>query len=113
LCCFLPITNKLTLKNQTRTIRKRVSIKRNASTRICDVAEPATTSFKHCGTPSDAVYLKDFRFGCPFCRKTGTTKAYKNLWKLRIHFYKDHGYGFSCQNLMATLVDLIERKVIL
>ena len=100
-------------QTQSNTNRKRVAIKRNASTRICDVAEPATTLFKHRGTPNDAVFLKSFRFSCPYCRKTGTPKVYKNLWKLRIHFYKDHGYGFSCQNLMATLVDLIERKVIL
>jgi hypothetical protein len=101
------------MNNKTRTIGKRVAIKRNASTRFRDVATKATSSIKQRGTLNDPVYLKPFRFGCPFCVKTGTTKAYKNLWKLRIHFYKDHGYGFSCQNLMATLVDLIERKVIL
>ena len=100
-------------KNQTRTIGKKVTINRNVSTKLSDVAKSATSSIKHQGTINDEIYLKEIRFGCPFCRKTGTTKAYKNLWKLRIHFQKDHGYTLSCQYLMDTLFDLVERKVLL
>ena len=100
--------------NQTRTIgKKRVAIKRNASKKLRDVAVSVTSSIKHQGTINDEIYLREIRFGCPFCRKTGTTKAYKNLWKLRIHFQKDHGYTISCQYLMDTLFDLVERKVLL
>ena len=97
---------------QTRTIGKKVAIKRNASTKLRDVATLATSSIKQ-HTPNDVIYLKPIRFGCPYCLVAARPKVYSNLWKLRIHFFKDHGYGFSCQNLMATLVDLIERKVIL
>ena len=112
MCCFLPITNKLTLKNQTRTIGKKVTINRNASTKLKDVATLATFSIKQ-HTPNDVIYLKPFRFGCPFCVKTGTPKVYKNLWKLRYHFRQDHDFSFSCHNLIEDLVNLIERKVIL
>ena len=100
-------------KNQTRTIGKKVTINRNVSTKLRDVAVSVTSSIKHQGTINDEIYLREIRFGCPFCRKTGTTKAYKNLWKLRIHFQKDHDYTLSCQYLMDTLFDLVERKVIL
>ena len=103
----------MNLNNQTKTIGKRVAIKRNASTRFRDVATKATSSIKHRGTLNDPIYLKPFRFSCPFCRIAARPKVYSNLWKLRIHFFKDHDYTFSCQNLMATLVDLIERKVLL
>jgi hypothetical protein len=101
------------MNNKTRTIGKRVAIKRNASTRFRDVATKATSSIKQRGTLNDPVYLKPFRFGCPFCVKTGTPKVYKNLWKLRYHFRQDHDFSFSCHNLIEDLVNLIERKVIL
>ena len=99
--------------NQTRTIGKRVAIKRNASTKLRDVAVSVTSSIKHQGTINDEVYLREIRFGCPFCRIAARIKVYDNLWKLRIHFQKDHGYTISCQYLMDTLFDLVERKVLL
>ena len=100
-------------ENRIRTIGKKVTGKSNASVKLSDVAKSATSSIKRQGTINDEIYLREIRFGCPFCRKTGTTKAYKNLWKLRIHFQKDHGYTISCQYLMDTLFDLVERKVLL
>ena len=100
-------------ENRIRTIGKKVRVNTNASTKLRDVAVSVTSSIKHQGTINDEIYLREIRFGCPFCRKTGTTKAYKNLWKLRIHFQKDHGYTISCQYLMDTLFDLVERKVLL
>ena len=100
-------------ENRIRTIGKKVRENTNASTKLRDVAVSVTSSIKHQGTINDEIYLREIRFGCPFCRKTGTTKAYKNLWKLRIHFQKDHGYTISCQYLMDTLFDLVERKVLL
>ena len=99
--------------NQIRTIGKRVAIKRNASTKLRDVAVSVTSSIKHQGTINDEIYLKEIRFGCPFCKKTGTTKVYKNLWRLRYHFRDQHDFSFSCHNLIEDLVNLIERKVIL
>ena len=100
-------------KNQIKTIGTKVRVNTNASTKLRDVAVSVTSSIKHQGTINDEVFLREIRFGCPFCRKTGTTKAYKNLWKLRIHFQKDHGYTLSCQYLMDTLFDLVQRKVLL
>ena len=100
-------------KNQTRTIGKKVTINRNVSTKLSNVAKSATLSIKHQGTINDSIYLKEIRFGCPFCRIAARPKAYDNLWKLRIHFQKDHDYTLSCQYLMDTLFDLVERKVIL
>ena len=100
-------------ENRIRTIGKKVRVNTNASTKLRDVAVSVTSSIKHQGTINDEIYLREIRFGCPFCRKTGTTKAYKNLWKLRIHFQKDHGYTLSCQYLMDILFDLVERKVLL
>jgi len=100
-------------RNSNRTIGKKVTINRNASTKLSDVAKSATSSIKHQGTINDEVFLREIRFGCPFCRKTGTTKAYKNLWKLRIHFQKDHDYTLSCHYLIDTLFDLVQRKVLL
>ena len=99
--------------NQTRTIGNNVTGKRNASVKLRDVAKLVTSPIKKHHTPNDEIYLKPIRFSCPFCIKTGTPKAYKNLWKLRIHFQKDHGYTISCQYLMDTLFDLVERKVLL
>ena len=92
---------------------KNVTINRNVSTKLSDVAKSATSSIKHQGTPNDEVLLKPVRVGCPFCKIDARPKAYDNLWKLRIHFQRDHGYGLSCQFLMDTLFDLVERKVIL
>ena len=100
-------------KNQIRTIGKKVTINRNVSTKLSDVAKSATSSIKHQGTPNDAVFLKPIRFGCDQCIKTGTPKVYKNLWKLYLHFKKDHGFTKSQQYLLETLANLIERKVIL
>ena len=102
----------MNLNNQTRTIGKKVTINRNASTKLSVVAKSATTSIKQ-HTPNDEIYLKEIRFGCPFCKKTGTTKVYKNLWRLRYHFRDQHDFSFSCHNLIEDLVNLIERKVIL
>ena len=99
--------------NQTKTIGKKVTINRNASTKLSDVAKSATSSIKHQGTINDEIYLKPIRFSCPFCIKTGTPKAYKNLWKLRYHFRDEHDFSYSCQNLIATLENLVERKVLL
>ena len=99
--------------NQTRTIGKKVRVNTNASTKLRDVAVSVTSSIKHQGTINDEIYLREIRFGCPFCRKTGTTKAYKNLWKLRYHFRDEHDFSYSCQNLIATLENLVERKVLL
>lgn len=92
---------------------KNVTINRNVSTKLSDVAKSATSSIKHQGTPNDEVLLKPVRVGCPFCKIDARPKAYDNLWKLRIHFQRDHGFTYSCQNLMATLENLVERKVIL
>ena len=100
-------------KNQTRTIGKKVTINRNVSTKLRDVAVSVTSSIKHQGTINDEIYLREIRFGCPFCRIAARPKVYDNLWKLRIHFQKDHGYTISCQYLMDTLFDLVERKVLL
>ena len=102
----------MSLKKEFRTIGNKGKGKFTASVKLNDVAKSATSPIKH-HTPNDESYLKEIRFGCPFCRKTGTTKAYKNLWKLRIHFQKDHGYTLSCQYLMDTLFDLVQRKVLL
>ena len=99
--------------NQTRTIGKRVAIKRNASTRFRDVATKATSSIKHRGTLNDPIYLKPLRFSCPFCKIAARPKVYSNLWKLRIHFRLSHGFTRSCQGLIETLENLIERKAIL
>jgi len=99
-------------KNQTRTIGKKVTINRNASTKLSDVAQLATSSIKQ-HTPCDAIYLKPFRFGCPYCNIAARPKVYDNLWKLRIHFRYAHGFSHSCQSLIETLENLIERKVIL
>ena len=99
--------------NQSKTIGKKAVVKRSASQRFCDVAKSATSSMKWKGTPNDKVFLKHVRVGCPFCRIDARPKAYDNLWKLRIHFQRDHGFTYSCQNLMATLENLVERKVIL
>ena len=100
-------------ENQTRTIGKKSYNKGNVSVKLSDVATSATSPIKHQGTLNDEVFLREIRFGCPFCKKTGTVKAYKNLWKLRIHFQRDHGYTISCQYLMDTLFDLVQRKVLL
>ena len=99
-------------KNQIKTIGTKVTGKRNASVKLSDVAKSATSSIKQ-HTPNDESYLKEIRFGCPFCRIAARPKAYDNLWKLRIHFQKDHDYTLSCQYLMDTLFDLVERKVLL
>jgi len=103
----------MSLKKEFRTIGKNVTINRNVSTKLSDVAKSATSSIKHQGTPNDAVFLKPIRFGCDQCIKTGTPKVYKNLWKLYLHFKKDHGFTKSQQYLLETLANLIERKVIL
>jgi len=103
----------MSLKKESKTIGKKVTINRNASVKLSDVAKSATSSIKHQGTINDEIYLKEIRFGCPFCRIAARPKAYDNLWKLRIHFQKDHDYTLSCQYLMDTLFDLVERKVIL
>ena len=99
--------------NQTRTIGNNVTGKRNASVKLRDVAKLVTSPIKKHHTPNDEIYLKPIRFSCPFCIKTGTPKAYKNLWKLRYHFRDEHDFSYSCQNLIATLENLIERKVLL
>jgi|TARA_B110000263_G_C14837212_1_gene298072 hypothetical protein len=100
-------------QKESRTMGKNVTINRNVSTKLSDVAKSATSSIKHQGTPNDEVLLKPVRVGCPFCKIDARPKAYDNLWKLRIHFQRDHGFTYSCQNLMATLENLVERKVIL
>ena len=102
----------MNMNYQTRTIGKKVAIKRNASTKLRDVANSATTSIKQ-HTPNDESYLKQIRYGCPFCRIAARPKVYDNLWKLRIHFRRDHDFSLSCQNLIATLENLVERKVLL
>ena len=99
--------------NQTRTIGNNVTGKRNASVKLRDVAKLVTSPIKKHHTPNDEIYLKPIRFSCPFCIKTGTPKAYKNLWKLRYHFRDQHDFSYSCQNLIATLENLVERKVLL
>ena len=103
----------MSLKKESKTIGKKVTINRNASVKLSDVAKSATSSIKHQGTINDEIYLKPIRFSCPFCIKTGTPKAYKNLWKLRYHFRDEHDFSYSCQNLIATLENLVERKVLL
>jgi len=100
-------------QKESRTMGKNVTINRNVSTKLSDVAKSATSSIKHQCTPNDEVLLKPVRVGCPFCKIDARPKAYDNLWKLRIHFQRDHGFTYSCQNLMATLENLVERKVIL
>ncbi len=102
----------MSLKKESRTIGKKVTINRNVSTKLSDVAKSATSSIKQ-HTPNDESYLKEIRFGCPFCRIAARPKVYDNLWKLRIHFRRDHDFSLSCQNLIATLENLIERKVLL
>ena len=100
-------------EKSNKTIGKKSYKKSNASVKLSDVAKSVTSPIKHQGTLNDEVFLREIRFGCPFCKKTGTVKAYKNLWKLRIHFQRDHGYTISCQYLMDTLFDLVQRKVLL
>ena len=73
-------------KNQIKTIGKRVRRNTNASVKLSDVAKSATSSIKHQGTLNDEVFLREIRFGCPFCRIAARPKVYDNLWKLRIHF---------------------------
>ena len=92
---------------------KNVTINRNVSTKLSDVAKSAASSIKHQGTPNDEVLLKPVRVGCDQCIKTGTPKVYKNLWQLYLHFKKDHDFTHSQQNLMEILANLVERKVIL
>ena len=99
-------------RNSNRTIGTKVTINGNGSVKLSDVAKSATSSIKQ-HTPNDESYLKEIRFGCPFCRIAARPKVYDNLWKLRIHFQKDHDYTMSCQYLMDTLFDLVERKVLL
>ena len=103
----------MSLKKESRTIGKRVRRNTNASVKLSDVAKSATSSIKHQGTINDEVFLREIRFGCPFCRIAARPKVYDNLWKLRIHFQKDHDYTMSCQYLMDTLFDLVQRKVLL
>ena len=103
----------MSLKKESRTIGKKVTINRNASVKLSDVAKSATSSIKHQGTINDSIYLKEIRFGCPFCRIAARPKVYDNLWKLRIHFRRDHDFSLSCQNLISTLENLVERKVLL
>ena len=100
-------------KRTNPTIGKNVRVNTNASTKLSVVAKSATTSLKHQGTLNDEVFLKEIRFGCPFCKIAARPKVYKNLWKLRIHFQKDHDYTMSCHYLMDTLFDLVQRKVLL
>jgi hypothetical protein len=102
----------MNMNYQTRTIGKKVAIKRNASTKLRDVATLATSSIKQ-HTPNDVIYLKPIRFGCPYCLVAARPKVYSNLWKLRIHFRLSHGFTRSCQGLIETLENLIERKAIL
>ena len=99
-------------QKQSKTIGTPAVIKRSASQRYRDVAKSATTPMKQ-HTPNDAVYLLERRFGCPFCHIAARPKVYDNLWKLRYHFRQDHDFSYSCQNLIATLENLVERKVIL
>jgi hypothetical protein len=99
-------------RNSNRTIGTKVTINGNGSVKLSDVAKSATSSIKQ-HTPNDESYLKEIRFGCPFCRIAARPKVYDNLWKLRIHFRRDHDFSLSCQNLIATLENLIERKVLL
>ena len=103
----------MNIRNSNRTIGKNVRVNPNASTKLSDVAKSATSSIKHQGTLNDEVFLKEIRFGCPFCRIAARPKVYKNLWKLRIYFQKDHDYTMSCHYLMDTLFDLVQRKVLL
>ena len=99
-------------RNSNRTIGTKVTINGNGSVKLSDVAKSATSSIKQ-HTPNDESYLKEIRFGCPFCNIAARPKVYDNLWKLRIHFRRDHDFSLSCQNLIATLENLIERKVLL
>ena len=100
-------------EKSNKTIGNKVTGKRNASVKLNDVATSATSPIKKHHTPNDESYLKEIRFGCPFCNIAARPKVYDNLWKLRIHFRRDHGFTLSCQNLIATLENLIERKVLL
>jgi len=99
-------------RNSNRTIGTKVTINGNGSVKLSDVAKSATSSIKQ-HTPNDESYLKEIRYGCPFCRIAARPKVYDNLWKLRIHFRRDHDFSLSCQNLISTLENLVERKVLL
>lgn len=103
----------MSLKKESKTIGNKGKGKFTASVKLRDVAKLVTSPIKKHHTPNDEIYLKPIRFSCPFCIKTGTPKAYKNLWKLRYHFRDEHDFSYSCQNLIATLENLIERKVLL
>ena len=103
----------MNIRKSNRTIGKKSYSKSNASVKLNDVAKSATSPIKKQHTPNDESYLKEIRFGCPFCNIAARPKVYDNLWKLRIHFRRDHDFSLSCQNLIATLENLIERKVLL
>jgi hypothetical protein len=42
------------------------------------------------GIPYPSIYLHTIRLFCPFCKRRGRSKVYKNLWKLRMHFASAH-----------------------
>lgn len=59
-------------------------------------------------------FLKPNRFGCPFCKSPGQyQKVYGNLWKLKIHFQRDHNYDSDCDDVIIALLFAIKRRILL
>ena len=71
-----------------------------------------TSILKNRHTPDDEIYLKSGRFSCPFCRKNGPSKIFKNLWGLRCHFRFEHGFDVYCEKIISDLESLIKEDVL-
>ena len=62
------------------------------------------------GIPYPKIYLHKKRVSCPFEKKQGSPKVYKNIWQLRMHFMANHfddGHVQECRNIIGNLVKCI------
>jgi hypothetical protein len=58
---------------------------KNCKEKVCEKKDR-----QYFGIPYPSIYLHTIRLFCPFCRRRGRSKVYKNLWKLRMHFASAH-----------------------
>lgn len=76
----------------------------------CDNKNHEEKDRRYFGIPYPAIYLKVIRLSCPFCKRPGRSKTFKNLWQLRMHFANDHSNLQEiqqCRNLIGVLTDHI------